>query len=54
MDEAVERVERIWRDVKAISVSGGSEEIMLNLSIRRAMKAAGILQGKAGEAKAKL
>lgn len=33
-----ERVERIWRDVKAITVPGGSEEIMLDLSTRRALK----------------
>ncbi|KAH6642758.1 acyl-CoA dehydrogenase [Boeremia exigua] len=33
-----ERVERIWRDVKAITVPGGSEEIMLDLSARRAIK----------------
>lgn len=32
-----ERVERIWRDVKAITVPGGSEEIMLDLSTRRAV-----------------
>ena len=33
-----ERVERIWRDVKAITVPGGSEEILLDLSTRRALK----------------
>ncbi|EMC95147.1 hypothetical protein BAUCODRAFT_123618 [Baudoinia panamericana UAMH 10762] len=33
-----ERVERIWRDVKAITVPGGSEEVMLDLSARRALK----------------
>ncbi|KAL4869904.1 hypothetical protein BDV12DRAFT_195906 [Aspergillus spectabilis] len=33
-----ERVERIWRDVKAITVPGGSEDILLDLSIRRAVK----------------
>ncbi|PVH76613.1 acyl-CoA dehydrogenase [Cadophora sp. DSE1049] len=49
-----ERVERIWRDVKAISVPGGSEEIMLDLSVRRAVKAAGVLQGKERGSKAKL
>ncbi|KAL2799018.1 acyl-CoA dehydrogenase/oxidase [Aspergillus keveii] len=32
-----ERVERIWRDVKAITVPGGSEDILLDLSIRRAV-----------------
>lgn len=34
-----ERVERIWRDVKALTVPGGSEEIMLDLAVRRAVKA---------------
>jgi alkylation response protein AidB-like acyl-CoA dehydrogenase len=33
-----ERVERIWRDVKAISVPGGSEEVMLDQSVRRAVR----------------
>jgi alkylation response protein AidB-like acyl-CoA dehydrogenase len=35
-----ERVERIWRDVKAITVPGGSEEILLDLATRRALKIA--------------
>lgn len=34
-----ERVERIWRDVKALTVPGGSEEIMLDLAVRRAVRA---------------
>jgi alkylation response protein AidB-like acyl-CoA dehydrogenase len=46
-----ERVERIWRDVKAISVPGGSEEIMLDLSMKRAMRVWEVLDGKAGRAK---
>ncbi|KAL6232495.1 hypothetical protein BDW75DRAFT_247127 [Aspergillus navahoensis] len=33
-----ERVERIWRDVKAITIPGGSEDILLDLSIRRALR----------------
>ncbi|KAH7389971.1 acyl-CoA dehydrogenase [Pyrenochaeta sp. MPI-SDFR-AT-0127] len=33
-----ERVERIWRDVKAITVPGGSEEILLDFATRRALK----------------
>ncbi len=49
-----ERVERLWRDVKAISVPGGSEEIMLDLSVRRAVKASKILEGREREARAKL
>lgn len=32
------RVERIWRDVKAVTVPGGSEEILLDLATRRALK----------------
>lgn len=39
-----ERVERIWRDVKAITVPGGSEEILLDLSTRRALKISAELQ----------
>ncbi|KAJ4420103.1 hypothetical protein N0V82_004550 [Gnomoniopsis sp. IMI 355080] len=41
-----ERVERIWRDVKAITVPGGSEEILLDLSTRRALKIAAELQSE--------
>lgn len=33
-----ERLERIWRDVKAITIPGGSEDILLDLSIRRAVR----------------
>ena len=33
-----ERVERIWRDVKALTVPGGSEEILLDLATRRALQ----------------
>ncbi|KAJ5858591.1 hypothetical protein N7534_003868 [Penicillium rubens] len=33
-----ERLERIWRDVKAITIPGGSEDILLDLSIRRAIR----------------
>lgn len=32
------RVEQIWRDVKAIVVPGGSEEILLDLAVRRAIR----------------
>jgi alkylation response protein AidB-like acyl-CoA dehydrogenase len=42
-----ERVERIWRDVKAISVPGGSEEIMLDLSVRRAIRVQKVLEAQA-------
>ncbi|KAM5344304.1 hypothetical protein ACJ41O_012841 [Fusarium nematophilum] len=38
------RVERIWRDVKALTVPGGSEEILLDLSTRRALKIAAELE----------
>lgn len=40
------RVERVWRDVKAIAVPGGSEEIMLDFSIKRAIRVQGVLQNK--------
>lgn len=46
-----ERVERIWRDVKAISVPGGSEEILLDLSIRRAIRVQDVLEGKSTKSK---
>lgn len=39
-----ERVERIWRDVKALTVPGGSEEIMLDLAVRRAVKGHQVLE----------
>ncbi|KEF51432.1 uncharacterized protein A1O9_12581 [Exophiala aquamarina CBS 119918] len=42
-----ERVERIWRDVKAITVPGGSEEILLDLSVRRAVLAQKVLSAPA-------
>ena len=48
-----ERVERIWRDVKAITVPGGSEEIMLDLSTRRAVNVYKELS-KSAEAKSHL
>lgn len=32
-----ERVERIWRDAKALTVPGGSEEVLLDLATRRAL-----------------
>merc|ERR550514_1474944 len=33
-----EKVERLYREVKAYAIPGGSEEIMLDLGIRQAMK----------------
>lgn len=39
-----ERVERIWRDVKALTVPGGSEEILLDLAARRALKISAEMQ----------
>ncbi|KAJ5365519.1 acyl-CoA dehydrogenase [Penicillium concentricum] len=41
-----ERVERIWRDVKAITVPGGSEEILLDLATRRALNVTAKLQAE--------
>lgn len=41
-----ERVERIWRDVKAITVPGGSEEILLDLAVRRALKVRDVLAAR--------
>lgn len=49
-----ERVERIWRDVKALTVPGGSEEIMLDLAARRAVKGHETLSKDQGLAKERL
>ena len=35
-----EKVERLYREVRAYAIPGGSEEILLDLGIRQAMKAA--------------
>ena len=32
------QVERLYRDVRAYAIPGGSEEIMLDLSIRQSMR----------------
>ncbi|KAI7781846.1 hypothetical protein LA080_014336 [Diaporthe eres] len=48
-----ERVERIWRDVKAITVPGGSEEVMLDLATRRALNVTAELH-KLGRPKTRL
>lgn len=34
-----ERVERIWRDIKAITIPGGSQDVLLEWSVRRALLA---------------
>ncbi|OBT75477.1 hypothetical protein VF21_04907 [Pseudogymnoascus sp. 05NY08] len=49
-----ERVERLWRDVKAITVPGGSEEIMLELSVKRALRVQTTLEGKSDVGKSKI
>jgi len=33
-----EKVERLYREVRAYAIPGGSEEIMLDLAVRQAMK----------------
>lgn len=35
-----ERIERVYREVKAIAIPGGSEEIMLDLGVRQQIKIA--------------
>ena len=35
-----EKVERLYREVRAYAIPGGSEEIMLDLAVRQAMKEA--------------
>lgn len=37
------KIERLYRDVRAYAIPGGSEEIMLDLSIRQTMKVAEIM-----------
>ncbi|KAK4140433.1 putative acyldehydrogenase [Dichotomopilus funicola] len=39
------KVERLYRDVRAYAIPGGSEEIMLDLSIRQSMKVAKMFGG---------
>lgn len=36
-----ERIERIWREVKALTVPGGSEDVMLDLGVRQQLKLVG-------------
>ncbi|KAI8461120.1 acyl-CoA dehydrogenase/oxidase [Phakopsora pachyrhizi] len=33
-----ERIERIWREIKSVSIPGGSEEVMLDLAVRQQIK----------------
>ena len=33
-----EKIERIYREVRAFAIPGGSEEVMLDLGIRQSMK----------------
>ncbi|KAG0013184.1 hypothetical protein BGZ81_001188, partial [Podila clonocystis] len=40
-----EKVERIYREVRAYAIPGGSEEIMLDLGMRQSIKVATSLQG---------
>lgn len=39
------KVERLYRDVRAYAIPGGSEEIMLELSIKQSMRVAKMLGG---------
>jgi alkylation response protein AidB-like acyl-CoA dehydrogenase len=45
-----EKVERLYREVRAYAIPAGSEEIMLDLGIRMALKTA-MKAGAAGKAK---
>lgn len=55
-----ERVERIYRELRAVAIAGGSEEIMQDLAVREAMKRWQARQkrggggGKGGQPAAKL
>ena len=41
-----EKVERLYREVRAFAIPAGSEEIMLDLAVRQAVKQAGALEKK--------
>ena len=41
-----EKVERLYRDVRAYAIPGGSKEIMLDLGVRQAMKEWDAVQAK--------
>lgn len=41
-----EKVERLYREVRAYAIPGGSEEIMLDLGVRQATKIASIMGAK--------
>jgi alkylation response protein AidB-like acyl-CoA dehydrogenase len=41
-----ERVERLYREVRAYAIPGGSEEIMIDLGIRQAVKVAQFMGAK--------
>jgi alkylation response protein AidB-like acyl-CoA dehydrogenase len=41
-----EKVERLYREVRAYSIPGGSEEIMIDLSMRQSIKVAQALGAK--------
>jgi len=41
-----EKVERLYREVRAYAIPGGSEEIMLDLGIRQAIKVAQVMGAK--------
>jgi len=43
---AVAQVERLYRDVRAYAIPGGSEEIMMDLGVRQAMKEWAAVQAK--------
>jgi alkylation response protein AidB-like acyl-CoA dehydrogenase len=41
-----ERVERLYRDVRVWAIGGGSEEVMLDLGIRQAIKVSQFMGAK--------
>lgn len=41
------RIEQIWRDCKALTIPGGSEEILLDFAVKRAFKTQGIIKNSA-------
>ena len=40
-----EKIERLYREVRAYAIPGGSEEIMIDLGIRQSVKVAELMRG---------
>ena len=49
-----EKVERLYREVRAYAIPGGSEEIMLDFAVRQAVRASAKLAKEPGAVPARL